>query len=138
MKLLLDESVPPQLARFLPDSLEIHPIQQMGWTGCANGEFLGQAADGEFQSLVTVDRRTEFDVSSGMVSGGPATGCLHVPALQGCHPINVRRAPLAEPNLQIARVGAGSQPVDPLCASLLPRSAEANAPCCRQLSLRRP
>lgn len=141
MKLLLDESVPRQLARFLPDSFEIHTLQQMGWAGCANGDLLRRAADCEFQALVTVDQRTEFDVSSGMVSGGPGNGCLHVPALQGCHPMNERRTPLAEPNHQFARVGTCSQPaerVDPLCASLLPRSAEANAPCCRQLSLRRP
>ena len=120
MKLLLDESVPRQLARFLPDSFEIRTVQQMGWAGCANGELLRRAADCEYQVVVTVDQRIEFDVPSGMVSGGPATGCLHVPALQGCHPMNVRRVPLAEPNLQLARVGTGSQPAepgDPLCAS---------------------
>ena len=141
MKLLLDESVPRQLARFLSDSFEIHTVQQMGWAGCANVDLLRRAADCEFQALVTVDQRMEFDVSSGMVSGGPGNGCLHVPALQGCYPMNERRTTLAEPNPQLVRVGTGSQPAkpaDPLCASPLPRSAEANAPCCRQLSLRRP
>lgn len=60
MKLLLDESVPRQLARLLPDSFEIHTVQQMGWAGCANGELLRRAADSEFQALLTVDQRMEY------------------------------------------------------------------------------
>lgn len=60
MKLLLDESVPRQLARFLPGSFEVRTVQQMGWAGCANGELLRRAADCEFHALVTVDQRMEY------------------------------------------------------------------------------
>lgn len=65
MELLLDESVPRQLARFLPGSFEVRTVQQMGWAGCANGELLRRAADCEFQAPVTVDQRMEHQQNLG-------------------------------------------------------------------------
>lgn len=72
MKLLLDEAVPRQLARLLPDSFEIHTVQQMGWAGCANGELLRRAADCDFQALITVDQRMEYQQN---------LSCLPIPVI---------------------------------------------------------
>ena len=60
MKLLLDESVPRQLASFFPDLFEIRTVQRMGWTGSTNGELLRLAADHGFDALITSDQRIEY------------------------------------------------------------------------------
>ncbi len=59
MKLLLDESVPRRLARYFPESLSLHTVQEMGWTGADNGLLLSLAADREFAAVITVDRGIE-------------------------------------------------------------------------------
>jgi predicted nuclease of predicted toxin-antitoxin system len=53
MRVLLDECVPRQLARELPD-LDVRTVQQMGWNGIKNGALLERAA-AQFDALFTVD-----------------------------------------------------------------------------------
>ena len=60
MKLLFDESVPRQLARFFPDLFEIYTVQRMGWAGSKNGDLLRLAADHGFDALITADQRIEY------------------------------------------------------------------------------
>src|SRR6266704_2070375 len=54
MRVLLDECVPRQLVRELPD-FEVRTVQQMGWSGVKNGALLERAA-AQFDVLFTVDR----------------------------------------------------------------------------------
>jgi predicted nuclease of predicted toxin-antitoxin system len=56
MKLLLDESIPRQLARFFPGTFEVHTVVQMGWGGTSNGALLQLGADHGFEAFVTADR----------------------------------------------------------------------------------
>ncbi len=44
MKLSLDESVPRQLAGFVPDLFEMRTVQRMGWAESKNGDLLPLAA----------------------------------------------------------------------------------------------
>ena len=60
MKLLLDESVPRDLATCFPDTFEIKTVSGMGWSGTENGELLSLAAKAEFKSLITVDKNIEY------------------------------------------------------------------------------
>ena len=60
MKLLLDESVPRQLARSFPQTLEVYTVQQMGWAGCSNGDLLKRAATHGFAALITADQGIEY------------------------------------------------------------------------------
>ena len=54
MQLLLDESVPVRLRRFLP-SHSIKTVVEMGWGGVKNGALLVLAAK-EFDAFLTVDK----------------------------------------------------------------------------------
>ena len=56
MKLLLDESIPRQLARHFPGEFEIHTVVQMGWAGTSSGALLALAARHGFQALITADQ----------------------------------------------------------------------------------
>ena len=60
MKLLLDESIPRQLARFFPGLLEVCTAQRVGWTGSKNGALSRLAADHGFDALITADQRIEY------------------------------------------------------------------------------
>ena len=60
MKLLLDESVPRQLARSFPQTLEVYTGPQMGWAGCSNGDLLKRAATHGFAALITADQGIEY------------------------------------------------------------------------------
>ena len=60
VKVLLDESVPRQLSRCFPDSFDVYTVQDMGWSGRANGELLQLANSHLFDSLVTVDKGFQF------------------------------------------------------------------------------
>jgi predicted nuclease of predicted toxin-antitoxin system len=53
MKTLLDECVDWRLARDLKGH-EVSTVQQMGWSGIANGELLARA-EGAFDVLLTTD-----------------------------------------------------------------------------------
>jgi len=56
MKLLLDESIPRRLARYFPDTFEIHTVVEMGWAGTKNGVLLELAAKHNFHALITADQ----------------------------------------------------------------------------------
>ncbi len=63
MKILIDESLP----RFLKQPLKSHEVftvQEMGWTGIANGVLLGKAND-QFDVMLTADKnlRHQQDLS---------------------------------------------------------------------------
>ena len=58
MRVLLDESVPRQLAPLLRGH-EVTTVQRLGWAGTRNGELLRRASQ-EFQVLVTGDQGFQF------------------------------------------------------------------------------
>lgn len=58
MLVLLDESVPRQLARAMAEH-EVRTVAQMGWSSTENGELLRLAATAGFGALITADRNLE-------------------------------------------------------------------------------
>ena len=60
MKLLLDESVPRQLAQFFPETFKVRTVQQMGWAGSNNGDLLKRAATHGFAALIIADQGIEY------------------------------------------------------------------------------
>lgn len=58
MRVLLDESLPRQLRRVLPEH-EVRTVPEAGWAGTRNGELL-RLADQRFDVFVTMDRRLPF------------------------------------------------------------------------------
>ena len=59
MRLLLDESLPRQLARELSGH-KVTTVVQRGWAGLGNGELLRRAAAEGFEVLVTGDRNIQY------------------------------------------------------------------------------
>lgn len=59
MRVLLDESLPRQLARELSGH-ECRTVQQQGWSGLENGTLLQRAADSGFPVFLTADQGVEF------------------------------------------------------------------------------
>ena len=59
MRILLDEQLPRQLAREIPDH-EVRTVQQQGWAGLGNGELLRRAAAHGFEIFVTADQNLQF------------------------------------------------------------------------------
>ncbi len=58
MRLLLDESVPAKLRRYLPDH-DVRSAVDMGWSGVKNGQLLALAGQ-HFDVLITVDKNMPF------------------------------------------------------------------------------
>jgi predicted nuclease of predicted toxin-antitoxin system len=58
MRVLLDESLPRQLRRVLPEH-EVRTVPEAGWAGTRNGELL-RLAEQRFDVFVTMDRRLPF------------------------------------------------------------------------------
>lgn len=58
MRVLLDESVPRQLANELGGH-EVQTVVQAGWTGIQNGELLRRSVEAGFEVLITMDRNLE-------------------------------------------------------------------------------
>ena len=58
MRILLDESLPRDLASLLPGH-EVHTVQTAGWSGTKNGKLLALAA-ARFDAFITADRNLEF------------------------------------------------------------------------------
>ena len=58
MRILLDESLPRDLAREIRGH-DVKTVQQAGWAGLENGELLRRAA-GSFDALVTGDQNVEY------------------------------------------------------------------------------
>jgi predicted nuclease of predicted toxin-antitoxin system len=69
VRVLLDESLPRQLAPELP-SHEVRTVAQQGWKGLKNGALLARAAAAGFQALVTVDRNLEHQQNLSLVKVG--------------------------------------------------------------------
>ena len=57
MRVLLDESLPRQLARLLPEH-DVRTVAAVGWTGIRNGELLKLAVD-NFDAFLTADQNVE-------------------------------------------------------------------------------
>lgn len=55
MRVLLDESLPRQLAREL-SRYEFRTVQQQGWSGLENGVLFRRAAESEFPVFLTADQ----------------------------------------------------------------------------------
>jgi predicted nuclease of predicted toxin-antitoxin system len=70
MRILLDESLPRELARDLPGHV-VRTVVQMGWAGRKNGELL-QLATAEFDLLLTADRNLEYQQNVAQVGIGIA------------------------------------------------------------------
>lgn len=58
MRVLLDECVPRQLKRELPNH-EVRTVTEMGWSGIKNGPLLRCAAP-EFDAFLTIDQGFEY------------------------------------------------------------------------------
>ena len=58
MRVLLDECLPRKLKQDLAEH-DVHTAQEQGWAGLKNGALL-QAAAGQFDVLLTVDRNIAF------------------------------------------------------------------------------
>jgi len=58
MRLLLDESVPAGLRRYLPGHI-VMTVVERGWGGTKNGALLALAA-AEFDALITVDKNLPY------------------------------------------------------------------------------
>ena len=59
MRVLLDESLPRQLARELTGH-EVRTVPQQGWTGLKNGELLRRAVEERFEAFLTADQNLEY------------------------------------------------------------------------------
>jgi hypothetical protein len=55
VRVLLDEQLPRQLARYISGH-EVRTVQQEGWAGLKNGELLRRAVAGRFEVFITADR----------------------------------------------------------------------------------
>ena len=58
MKLLLDESLPRGLKNLLGPH-EVTTVQEQGWAGTTNGEFL-KLAEVAFEAFITADQNLEY------------------------------------------------------------------------------
>lgn len=61
MKILLDENLPKQLRRNLPEQ-EVKTVGEMGWAGFKNGKLLA-LAEPNFDVFLTMDRNLPFQQS---------------------------------------------------------------------------
>ena len=59
MRILLDEQLPRQLARYLVGH-DVRTVQQESWAGLKNGALLAKAEGAEFSVFVTGDQNLEF------------------------------------------------------------------------------
>ena len=59
MRLLLDESVPAALRRYMPGH-EVLTAVEMGWSGVKNGRLLELAAANNFEAFITVDKNLPY------------------------------------------------------------------------------
>lgn len=58
MRLLLDESLPRRLRRYLPNH-SVRTVVEMGWGGIKNGKLLALAA-GQFDAFLTADKNLPY------------------------------------------------------------------------------
>ena len=69
MRLLLDESLPRDLASAIPN-VDARTVRQMGWTSVGNGELLRRAEDDGFDVFLTADRNLEYQQNLATVGVG--------------------------------------------------------------------
>lgn len=109
MKVLLDESVPRQLGRFFfPDDFEVYTVQEMGWSGRANGDLLRLARSHGFKALVTVDQGFEYQQNLEHLLAPVIVMLAPSVHLQASHPLipKVISVLSGNPRRQISRVSA--------------------------------
>jgi hypothetical protein len=70
MRLLLDESVPKRLGKYLPRH-EVMTVVEMGWGGTKNGALL-KLAGSSFDAFVTVDKNLPYQQNLPTL---PVAGC---------------------------------------------------------------
>lgn len=59
MRVLLDESLPRQLAHELAGH-DVRTVSELGWAGLQNGELLRRSSSGGFEVFVTADQNLEY------------------------------------------------------------------------------
>jgi predicted nuclease of predicted toxin-antitoxin system len=59
MKILLDECVPVQVCKALPEH-EVHSATDLSWRGLSNGELLKQAEQQGFNLVVVADKNVRY------------------------------------------------------------------------------
>jgi predicted nuclease of predicted toxin-antitoxin system len=59
VRILLDEQLPRQLARYFVGH-DVRTTQEQGWAGLKNGALLAQAREASFEVFVTGDKNLEF------------------------------------------------------------------------------
>ncbi|HRG45069.1 MAG TPA: hypothetical protein PLG41_02605 [Leptospiraceae bacterium] len=59
MKVLIDESLPEQLAKELLE-YEVFTVSQMGWKGKKNGELISLIQKEKFHAFITVDKNLRY------------------------------------------------------------------------------
>ena len=59
MKILLDECLPVSLKTLLP-GMEVFTTEEMGWTSLENGNLIKAAIEKNFDLLLTVDKKLEY------------------------------------------------------------------------------
>ncbi|MEI6781407.1 MAG: hypothetical protein WCQ21_10860 [Verrucomicrobiota bacterium] len=76
MRILLDECVPLQVRRALPDH-EVATTQGIGWRGISNGELLDAAEQSGFEVLIVADKNLRYqqNLSAFSVNGCSPTWC---------------------------------------------------------------
>ncbi len=105
MRILLDESLPRQLARLILDH-EVRTVKQMGWAGTRNGPLLQLAAN-EFDVFLTADQNLEFQQNltnlpiAVVVLVAPTN---RIESLQSLVPNLLKLLPTTKPG-QVLRVG---------------------------------
>ncbi|MGH7628846.1 MAG: DUF5615 family PIN-like protein [Gemmatimonadales bacterium] len=69
MRVLIDESVPRQLAPELRGH-EARTVVELGWAGLENGTLLRRAAAHGFQAFITMDRNLQYQQNIGRLALG--------------------------------------------------------------------
>lgn len=62
MKILLDECVDPNAARFFTGEFEVTHVRDLGWLGIKNGDLVTRA-NGRFDALFTIDGNMRYQTS---------------------------------------------------------------------------
>ena len=83
MRILLNETVPRQLARLL-EGHEVQTVPRRGWAGVRNGELLRRAAT-EFDVFVTVDQNLQHQQNLSRFPVAVAVLAVHDKRIETLH-----------------------------------------------------
>ena len=86
MRILLDEQLPRQLARYLV-SHDVRTVQQEAWAGLKNGELLTKAEAAGFSVFLTGDQNLEFQQNISKRRLGVVVLCADSNALEDLLPL---------------------------------------------------